>query len=78
MFTRNDHLYVEKDALQNYPRLIIQLINRKPNQKNMTKMPTKVQDLIRKNASFNSEDVKKLESLCYSVGRAQELINMVE
>jgi len=41
-------------------------------------MPPKVQDLIKKNASFTTDDVKKLESLCFSVGRAQELINMVE
>jgi hypothetical protein len=65
------------ENLSNFPRCVVQLINKKP-KGNFGYQESKVAELLRKSNKFTNEDLEKMESLAFVIGRVHQVVNKVE
>lgn len=67
------------DSLANFPRCVVQLINKKA-KGGLTYYGDnpKMTELLRRSNKFTVEDMEKMEKLSYVIGRVHQVVNKVE
>ena len=85
----NDFQQMNKEGLTNYPRAIVQLINKRcdechkkeedeNDEENKDAVDDEVQQLIKQSSRFTQWDVEKIERICSIMGRCHEMVNKIE
>lgn len=73
----NDFEIMNKEGNTNYPRCIIQLINRKQTATDAV-CSDSIKQILRETCRFNQEDLDRIERLVPILGRCHEMVHKIE